>query len=232
MPIEIPYPELDEINTEFLRALRADPEPATNSALFWHEGLEFDRNPDAPRVRSRGDAFLMYLDVHASRKEVPGQKFATEKLPMNMCAAVMTRHAPSPSGPRLINFRYDRTDGWWDGGCSIETQQQYLELVEGRKALDERLTEALRKHFGPGTVGVKLEYGLRRWNHPGPMLGLDRGNARDFVEMDSEVAKVWQELVDYVKSCGVRHIYQATFSLEKPKSRLREGQNAWMRYSR
>ncbi len=232
MPVTYPYPELDEIDEEFLRALRADPEPATNSGLFWHEALDIDRNPEAPRVRSRGDAFLMYLRDHASVQQVPDQEFADDKLPMKVCAAVMTKHAPSPDGPRLINFRYDRSeDGEWGGGYSIETQQQYLNLIKGRKVLDERLTEALRRHFQPGVEQVELEYGLRRWKDPGPKLELDRGDAIDFLDMDDDLARLWQDYVEYLTSCGVKHIYQARFTLQKPKSRLREGHNAWMRYS-
>jgi hypothetical protein len=226
------YPELEAINREFLRALRADPKPMSNSALFWHEGLEFDRNPEAPRVRSRGDAFLLYLREHKGLDEVPGQQFAQDKLPMEVCAAVMTKYAPSPTGPRLITFRYDRSaDGRWDGGCSIETQAQYVELVKGRKELDERMAEALRGYFNPGIEAVELLYGLRRWDKPGPKLGLDRGQVKDFVDVEGELAKTWVDLVDYLSRHGVKHIYNARFTLEKPKSRLRDGQNARILYS-
>ena len=232
MPTTMQYPELDEMNEEFLRALHADPAPITDSALLWHEALASNLKVDPPQVRSRGDAFLEYLRGHASIKEVPGQKFAQDKLPIRVCAALMTKQALSPAMPRMITFRYDRSaEGRWEGGYSIETREQYVALVKGRKELDERMAEALRGYFKPGVEAVELEYGLRRWEHPGPKLGLDKGQIIDFVDVEGELAKTWAELVGYLSSQGVNHIYYANFKLEKPKSRLREGVNATIRYS-
>jgi hypothetical protein len=224
------YSELDELNGAFMGALRADPKPQSNAALLWHEAIDVDRKVSPPRVRSRGDAFLLYLRDHASLDQVPGQNFAPNKLPHVVCTRLMTEHAPLPDGPRFIAFRYDRgPEGLWSGGCRIETQKQYQDLVAGRKPYDDKLTEALRGRFAPGVVSIGLTYGLRRWEQPGPQLRVDTGELA-WSEPDGEVKAAWDEWVAYLKNQGMRHLYSAELRLDKPKARLRED-NIKLRYS-
>jgi hypothetical protein len=227
------YPELDEIDQEFSRALAADPEPLSNTALFWQEGLDFE--PEIPRVRTRGDYVLMYQNGHKTVGKVPGPSFETGKRPADVCCALMTKHAASPDGPRMIAFRYERApDASWAGGYSIETQQQFEALVKARRPLDAKFTEALRKHFTPDVDGVTLRYGAPSWQDPGPQLVISKvGEQRaTFNAPDSDLRRLWDELLDCLKGHRVRHLYSVTMSLDKPKSRLREGDNLQLLYSR
>jgi hypothetical protein len=225
------YPELDELNEAFLKVLRADAQPLSNSALLWHELIDINKKVDPPKVRSRGDAFLLYLNGHATLKEVPGQQFPKEKLPHRVCTNVMAQHSAAPEGPRFIAFRYDRSpEGLWFGGCRIETVQQYAAQVKGRAAIDEKLTEALRKHFAEGIESVGITYGLKRWTHPGPQLRIEREELT-WSDLDSAAKQAWDEAVAYLEKCGMQHLYSAELKLEKPTSRLREGSNAQFRYS-
>lgn len=225
------HPELDELNDAFLRMLRADPKPQSNAALLWHELLQVYPESSAVRVRSRGDACLLYVQGHVSLDEVPGRNFGDGKRPMEVCERVMARLADSPECPHFIAFRYDRSpEGLWSGEGRIETQQQYQELVAGQKPYADKLTEALRGRFAPGVVSVGLTYGLRRWEQPGPQLRVDTGELA-WSEPDGEVKAAWDELVAYLKSQGIRHLYSAELRLDKPKARLRAGDNIKLRYS-
>jgi hypothetical protein len=143
--------------------------------------------------------------------------------------------AADPEGPRVITFRYERgADGVWSGGYSIETHQQYEELVKARKALDAKLTEALRKHFAAGVETVSLTYGVRSWAEPGPKLVISKaGEPRaSFNDPDPELWSLWHELLELLKGRGFRHVYRADMTLDKPKARLREGDNLRVRYGK
>lgn len=67
------HARLDALHTEFLRALRADPEPLADLALFWYEGMRFSRDAAAPNAMCRGTAFLRYQRGAKALKDVPGQ---------------------------------------------------------------------------------------------------------------------------------------------------------------
>lgn len=225
------YPELDELNEAFLKMLRADPQPLSNTALLWHELLQVYPDSSSVKVRSRGDDCLLYMNGHASLKEVPGRNFADGKRPNGVCKQLMTDHRSSEDCPHFITFRYDRSpEGMWSGGYRIETQKQYLAMVEGRKAVDEKLTKALQQHFVEGVERVTVIYGLRRWTEPGPMLGIER-ETLDFTPVEGELKQAWEEAMAYLKSVGMQHLYYAELELEKPKAKLREGQNIRFQYS-
>src|SRR4051812_546378 len=89
------YPEFDELSAAFLKMLRADPTPLSSSALLWHELLQVYPETSAVRVRSRGDACLLYLNGHVSLKEVPGRNFGDGKRPIEVCEQVLGQQAGS-----------------------------------------------------------------------------------------------------------------------------------------
>jgi hypothetical protein len=228
------FPELDEMHEEFMRILASDPSPVSNLTLLWHEALEMDRNPAAPSARTRGGAFLMYYNETGLKPlaEVPGRQFAQDKLPHRTCTALISRNAASMDGPRSITFRYARgTDGQWAGGYSIETSQEYKDLVLGRKEIDARMTEALRAHWAPEVTRVALVYGPPTWTDPVPKLKIAR-EAVEFVDLDDTTRAVWEELVAYLRSRGQSHIYYADMHLHRANAKLREGDNLELRYSR
>lgn len=226
------FPALDEINEAFLRMLRADSQPLSDAALFWHELISVAPGPPA-KARTRGDDALLYIRQHASLKEVPGRNFTEEKLPHGVCARLMNERAASPACPRFIAFRYDRAGGGWDGGCRIETKAQYREQVLSRKTVDAKLTEALREQFAPGVESIGILYGLRRWEEPGPKLRVDLGKEKplEFRELEGVVHEAWEGLVAHLKVSGAKHLYYADIKLEKPSSTLREGDTIQLRYS-
>jgi hypothetical protein len=226
------FPALNEIDEAFLRMLRADSQPLSDAALFWHELVSVAPGPPA-KARTRGDDFLSYVRQHATIKEVPGRSFSEDKLPHGVCSRLMNEHAASSECPRFIAFRYDRTGSGWDGGCRIETRAQYREQVLSRKKVDAKLTEALREQFAPGVESVGILYGLRRWQEPGPKLRMDLGKEKplEFRDVEGAVHEAWEGLVAHLKACGAIHLYYADIKLEKPSSTLREGDSIQLRYS-
>ena len=117
-------PELDEIHQHFLGALSNDANPPSNVALFWHEAVSVKRDAEAPDAITRGPTFLTYYDGPSEICDVPGQDFVPGKLPFRVCERMIKQGAATYEGPRLISFRYDRENGTWVGGYTIETSQQ------------------------------------------------------------------------------------------------------------
>lgn len=227
------YPELDVLHAAFLRALHADPEPATSVADFSYEVLEANRDPASPSARSRGSAFLAYLDGHREVADVPGQEFAPDALPSRVCEALLSRHAASMDGPWALTFRYERgADGRWVGGYTIETSSEHEALVRGRREIDARMADVLRAQWSSGVTRLKLLYGAPSWKDPGPKMVVMRGTSSEIIAPEPAVLSVWQEFVEYLRSHGFHHLYYADFSLLKPNAKLKEGENVQLRYSR
>ena len=225
------YPELDELDAAFRAVLAADPAPLTTMAMLWHEAIAMERDPAAPAARTRGDAFLSYWAGTQRGKEVPGQQFATAKLPHKTCAALLARNAASWEGPRSVTFRYDQQDGAWTGGYSIETSNEYRALVRGRAELDARFAAALAAQWAPDVTALALLFGLKVCNGE-PILKINRGRPVEFVPPDATTRGLWSELIAYLGDHGHRHLYYARFELTSKTARLSEGDSIQLHYSR
>lgn len=227
------FPQLDQMSREFSRALKADQSPLATAATFWYELLGY--NPKLNRALSRGDTSLVYRNGHKVMGTVPGQDFAVEELPDPVCAELMSQHGGTKDGPRLISFRYEcAPSGEWRGGYTIETQREYGELVKGRQALDAKFTDALKKEFSPEVERISLTYGGASWKEPGPKLIVSRVGVKEaeFRDPAGQLRALWEELVEYLRGHGVRHLYYANFALDKPSATLREGKGIQLLYCR
>lgn len=225
------YPELDELDAAFRAVLAADPAPLSTMAMLWHEAIAMERDPAAPAARTRGDAFLNYWTGTQRGKEVPGQQFATDKLPHKTCAALLGRHAASWDGPRSVTFRYDLEGGAWTGGYAIETSNEYRALVRGRAELDARFAAALAAQWAPDVTALGLIFGPKVCNGE-PKLKLNRGRAVEFVTPDATTLGLWRELISYLHDHGHRHLYYASFALASKTATLSEGNSIQLHYSR
>ena len=228
------YPELDSIDAVFKKALKKGKSPKSNMARFWYEAIEFDRNPEKPSARARGDTSLRYFDGEEGYHvlgEVPGQSFK-DKPPQVTCAALIGRMAASWDGPKRITFFYRRDEGGaWQGGYTIETSAENRDLVEARKPLHDRIATALQHYFAPGTERVALLYGLQSWEEPGPKLGI-RKEEMEFRDLPADLAALLEELRELLRRHGFPHLYRAQYSIKKPNDRLREGDNIILEYHR
>jgi hypothetical protein len=52
-----------------------------------------------------------------------------------------------------------------------------------------------------------------------------RGARRSFAELGGDLLQIWQELLDYYRAQGFPRVFYCDARIEKPKSRLREGDN-------
>ena len=224
--------ELDELHQRFLEVLSNDSAPPSNVALFWHEAVSVKRDPAAPDAVTRGPAFLTYYDGPSEVRDVPGQDFVPTKLPFRVCERLIKQGAATYEGPRLISFRYDRRGSEWGGGYTIETSQQYRDLVVGRAAIDARLVDALRPHWKKGLSHVSLLYGVDGWKEWGPRLQLTKGFDGEHLDPPPEILEAWNELVAYMKANGVKHIYYADISIDKASAKAREGEGIQLHYDR
>ncbi len=128
-------------------------------------------------------------------RDVPGQDFTDEKLPFHICEALIKQGAASYEGPRSISFRYEQHNGRWTGGYTVETSQQYRDLVIGRAAIDSRIVDALRKRWTDGVTRVGLLYGVHGWKEWGPKLKVSGVDAQ-LSDPTPDVLEPWNELVD------------------------------------
>lgn len=228
------YPELEKMHCEFSRALVADAAPLGDAASLWHELLGYDADA-AQRAMSRGNAFLRYRRGPKELTDVPGQQFTEDKLPHQVCVGIMNEHGGSKDGPRLISFRYDRAaHGGWKGGYTIETQQEYFELVKGRKTLDSGFTDMLRKQMTQGVKRVSINFNEPSWEEPGPKLIIGRVDQQGatFSDLDGELRQLWNDLLEYLRGHGVRHLYYAKLGIHKITDTLREGNGIQLSYCR
>ena len=225
------YPELKELHHEFLRALTADPKPQYKAAFLWYQGIQFDRDPQEPSATTRGHEALLYLNKTEQMKRVPGQAFAKGKTPKEVCSALISRHAADWDGPYQINFRYERNSkGIWSGFYSIETSAQHRDIVSGRAPYDLAIADALKRGWQPDMDRRHLDYGSVG-KDPGPkMIDTRKSGDHDRLDADPPLQAAWEALVEYLKGRGVRYIYWGSFSLGKPTSRLRDGDNARVTY--
>jgi hypothetical protein len=227
--IEDHYPELTELHLEFMRALANDPEPPFNSAYLWYQGLQFERDGRQPSATSRGHEALCYLDVTEQKKKVPGQTFPPGKSPKEVCSTLISRHAADWQGPYQINFRYDRNaQGVWSGFYSVETSAKHRDIVAGRTEYDNAIAAALKNNWDDDTQARRLVLGSLG---PEPKLVVRRNKGPDYLEPDPALRQAWDSLAEYLKGHGVRYIYVVDYTLTKPTSRLREGDNLKLIYS-
>ncbi len=190
------------------------------------------RDPAAPDARTRGAGQLYYISgVSTNVGDVPGVDLPTEKLPDRVCSALIKRDAASWEGPRSISFRYTRLHDGWTGGVSIETSNQYRELIKGRHELDQRLASALVAMVTGDVERVSLLYGVHGWKTPGPKLKLKRAKV-EFVDLPPHILVMWNELVAYMETQGVKNIYYVDITVDDPDAKIREGEGIQIRYDR
>ncbi len=225
-------PELDELHQQFHTALTNDANSPSNVALFWHEATRVKRDPEAPDAITGGPAFLKYYNGPSMVRDVPGQAFEPGKLPFRVCERLIKQGAATYEGPRLISFRYERQNTEWVGGYSVETSQQYRDLVVGRTEIDARLVNALRPRWKKGLTHVSLVYGVHGWKEWGPKLKLSKGFDAELLDPPPEILEAWNELVAYMKANGVKHIYYADISIDKASAKVREGEGIQLHYDR
>lgn len=213
---------LSDLHAAFLKALKADPSPAADMAVFWYEVIRFDR--DKGTAASRGTSFLRYQKASRSVGDVPGQDFPVELLPAKRCQALLTEHAKSLDGPRSLSFRYDRVDGHWVGGYSWETSAMYLALAEARAKLDNEMSAALASAWRGGIKSLMFVYGAPIADTevgPRPKLQfLLEPRGSEFEDPPADVLGLWQQYERLVSSFGHRHLYYAEFRLESPTEKL------------
>ncbi len=225
-------PELDEIHQRFLDALSSDQDPPSTVALFWHEAISVKRAPDAPDAITRGTTRLKYFDGPSMVRDVPSLNFPEDKRPFAVCERLIKQGAATYEGPRMISFRYDRESTGWVGGYSVETSAQYRDLVVGRAEIDARLVDALRSKWKKGLTNLALVYGVHGWKEWGPKLKLSKGFAAELLDPSPEILEPWNELVAYMTSHGVKHIYYASIAIDKPTAKPREGEGIQFQYDR
>ena len=224
---------LDALDQEFLRALRADPAPLSDLALFWYEGMRFTRDAAAPNALCRGTPFLRYQRGAKMLKDVPGQMFATEVLPARECTAIISSQAADWAGPRSISFRYDRVDGEWVGGYDLDSSSEYRDQVLSRRDLDVQLAKAMTDHWTEGVSAVKLVYGVGSQEDPGPRVMVYRKGVRapEFVPPSDGLTVCWQRFKDHIER-GRWRLYSAEVRQEKAGAALAEGDTIEARYGR
>ena len=225
-------PELDEIHQPFLGALSNDANAPSTVALFWHEAISMKRDPAAPDAVTRGPTRLKYYDGPSMVRDVPGLDFPEDKRPFAVCERLIKRGAATYEGPRSISFRYDRESTGWVGGYSVETSAQYRDLVVGRAAIDARLVDALRPKWKKGLTNVALVYGVHGWKEWGPKLKLSKGFQAELSDPPLEILEPWNELVAYMTSHGMKHLYYASIAIDKPSAKPREGEGIQLQYDR
>jgi hypothetical protein len=228
--VERSYPELDKLDKEFLRALGADKKSKARKAMLWYQGIEFDRDSTKPSATCRGHELLNYMKI-SETDEVPGQKFPKGKTPPEVCTELISKNAGDWNGPYQINFRYDRdSKGVWSGGYTIETSAQHRDIVAGRRDFDKAIEEALRADWKKDIQQRMLSWGSDN-DDPGPKRLTRRESGSERVDATGELKEAWDELIEYLKSSGVRDVYSARFKLTKPTGRLRDGDSAEVFYS-
>lgn len=230
----MPIPaRLDALHEEFLRALRADTAPLSDLALFWYEGMRFNRDAAAPTAACRGTPFLRYQRGAKMLKDVPGQEFATEVLPARVCTAIISANAADWAGPRSISFRYDRVDGEWTGGFAIESSAEYRDQVLSRRDLDAQLAKAMTDHWTEGVSAVRLVYGVGSQEDPGPRVVISRKGVRapEFVPPSEALTVCWRRFKDHLER-GQWRLYAAEVRQEKAGASLAEGETIEARYGR
>src|SRR5262245_4191602 len=79
----------EKLHAKFKRALSNDSAPATTVANCLYECREFNRDSQVPSARSRGTAFLVYLNGSSKVKDVPGQQFPEDQLLSSVCQALI-----------------------------------------------------------------------------------------------------------------------------------------------
>jgi hypothetical protein len=224
------YPELTQLHHEFTRALSEDPAPKFPDAFLWYQGIDFERDPLKPSARTRGHEHLTYLNFTAGGGKVPGQQFAPDKTPPKICSNLISRHAADWEGPYQINFRYTRSsEGIWSGFYSVESSAQHRDIVAGRAECDRQIGDALRASWGPDVQSLLLDYGSLG-EDPGPRLITRRPGGTERVAAPAPIQAAWQTLDGYLKSRGVKQLYNASYKLMKPNSRLRDGDNVQLIY--
>ena len=92
--------------------------------------------------------------------------------------------------------------------------------------------DALRTQWKKGVKSVSLVYGVHGWKEWGPKLQLMKAWDGDMLDPPPEILALWDELVVYMKSNGVKHLYYADISIDKKSATAREGQGIQLRYDR
>lgn len=225
--------QLEVLHDEFLRALRADPAPLSDTAVFWYEGMRFNRDTASPNAACRGTAFLRYQRGAKAMQDVPGQQFATEVLPARVCTALISSQAADWDGPRSISFRYDRIDGQWVGGFDVDSSAAYRDQVLSRRELDAELAQAMTEHWAEGVTAVKLVYGVASQEDPGPRVMVSRKGVRapEFLPPGPAVMASWQRFKDHIER-GRWRLYAVEARQEKSGAALAEGDTISARYGR
>lgn len=226
-------PQLAALDEAFLQALHRDPEPLSDTALFWYEGIRYQRDAAAPTATTRGTAFLHYQRGAKQLKDVPGQGFAVDVLPARVCTALIASAAASWDGPRTISFRYDRVGTTWTGGYAIETSAEYRDQVSSRRVIDAELAESLRDHWSTGVTQVRFLYGVASQEDPGPRVSLYRAGVRapEFVPPSEHVLQTWLRLKEHVER-GRFRVYYAEATQETEGAALAEGDTIRVRSGR
>lgn len=226
-------PQLAALDEAFLQALHRDAEPLSDTALFWYEGIRFQRDAAAPTAATRGTAFLHYQRGAKKLKDVPGQDFAVELLPARVCTALIASAAANWDGPRTISFRYDRVGTAWTGGYAIETSAEYREQVLSRRVIDAEFAESLRDHWSSGVTQVRFVYGVASQEEPGPRVMVYRTGVRapEFVPPSERVMQAWLRIKEHVER-GRSRVYYAEVTQETEGAALAEGDTIHVRSGR
>lgn len=83
-----------------------------------------------------------------------------------------------------------------------------------------------------GVTRVGLLYGVHGWKEWGPKLKRSKGFKGELSDPPPAILEAWNDLVVYIKSNGVKHLYYADIAIDKASAKVREGEGIQLRYDR
>lgn len=203
------------LHEDFLKRLAAVGEPKSDLARCTASGRSFTRDADRPDAVVGGMNSLAF-DKGATVPAVP-------RLPDSLneserLAVLIKKFAYDLEGPRMISFRYDRSNGEWVGSHSIETSKAHMDELATREALDERMRTLLGTKWRKDIKSFRFTYGVTgRTSDPGPWLQYSlRPKGFEYEKAEGELLDLWGEYVEHFAKFGFR-TYRAQIFVDGPK---------------